>query len=460
MSAVSPVAPGAVPGAAPGRLSRRAFGIIFAVSLATAAGNTGLQSVLPAIGRQIGIADWLIAAIFSLSALLWTVSAPIWARESDKRGRKPLIALGLAGFVISMTGCALVVLAGLHRIVAPLAVFAGFTLLRAVFGLIGSAASPASQAYVADRTEGEARTESLSQLAGATGLGTIAGPAIAPLFVLPFITLSGPMFAFALGAAAVLGVTLRFLPERRKPAVFMRPKFLTRSGRLVAPPDIGAVGAPGADRGLWRDPRIFPFLLYGLLAGSAQAVNGYTLGFLIIDKLHIAPLSAQRLIAVAMMAGALAQLLAQWGLIRLFRMQASHLLVWGAALAGLGNLAMAAAPNYSGVVFAYALISLGFGFARPGFTAGSSLAATEAEQGAVAGLVTAANGATVIAAPVLGVMLYERAGFAPFVMNAAILSGLLAYALRNAALRRGGAPARESDSAQATLDFTEGGGTG
>ena len=261
-------------------------------------------------------------------------------------------------------------------------------------------------------------------------------------------------------AAGVLLVTLRFLPERRKPSVFMRPKFLTRSGRLVAPPDIGEVAATPASRGLWRDPRIFPFLLFGLLAGSAQAINGYTLGFLVIDKLHVAPLAAQRLIGVAMMAGALAQLLAQWGLIRLFRMQASHLLVWGAALAGLGNLVLAAAPRYSEVVFAYALLSLGYGFARPGFTAGSSLAATEAEQGAVAGLVTAANGATVIAAPVLGVMLYERVHFAPFLLNTAILAALLAYALLNAALRRGGAPARESDSAQATWTSPRAAGPG
>jgi hypothetical protein len=46
------------------KLSRRAFAIIFAVSMATAMGNTGLQSVLPAIGRSIGIADPLVAAVF------------------------------------------------------------------------------------------------------------------------------------------------------------------------------------------------------------------------------------------------------------------------------------------------------------------------------------------------------------------------------------------------------------
>ena len=104
-------------------LPPRDFAIVFVVLMAVAAGNSGLQSVLPAIGREIGIYDWAVAGIFSLSALLWPVSAPIWARASDRRGRKPLILFGLGGFVVSMTGCALVVLAGLHKLTGPLLVF-------------------------------------------------------------------------------------------------------------------------------------------------------------------------------------------------------------------------------------------------------------------------------------------------------------------------------------------------
>ena len=37
----------------PGALHKRSFAIIFGVSMATAMGNTGLISVLPAIGRSI-----------------------------------------------------------------------------------------------------------------------------------------------------------------------------------------------------------------------------------------------------------------------------------------------------------------------------------------------------------------------------------------------------------------------
>ena len=52
------------------RLSRRSFGILFAVSIVVAVGNTGLLSVLPAIGREIGIPDPMVAAIFSWNVLI------------------------------------------------------------------------------------------------------------------------------------------------------------------------------------------------------------------------------------------------------------------------------------------------------------------------------------------------------------------------------------------------------
>ena len=90
------------------------------------------------------------------------------------------------------------------------------------------------------------------------------------------------------------------------------------------------------------------------------------------------------------------------------------------------------APNYFSVVIGFAVVSLGFGFARPGFTAGASLAVKAGEQGAVAGVVAAINGACWLVAPVLGVALYEWKGFTPYLMNMLALAGLvwLAYADR------------------------------
>ena len=423
------------------RLPSRSFAVIFGVSIVTAVGNTGMQSVLPAIGRQIGFPDYLVAAIFSLSALLWAFSSPFWAARSDRSGRKPMMIVGLAGFLVSMVCCGAVVAGGVRHLAAPLVIFVLFLLSRALFGLFGSATNPATQAYVAERTDREERTGAMAGLAGAFGLGTIIGPAIAPVFVLPVVGLAGPMFAFAVIAAGMIVVVLRYLPEGP-----IRPSPVGRE-----PPIDPETPRPS----LLRDPRLKPFLVYGFLIAAAQTAQGQTLGFLIIDKLHLPPMQAQGYTAVAMMAGAIAGLLAQWGLIRMFRMAPRDLLRWGAGLAALANLIVAFAPSYSGVVLGYALSSLGYGFCRPGFTAGASLAVSHAEQARAAGAIAAVNGLNTVVAP-LFVMLYGAWGPAPFLVNTVILAGLMAYAVANGVLARAGAaPTTEDETAQSSLERSQ-----
>ena len=429
-----------MPAASPtsARLPRRSFGIIFCVSIATALGNTGMQSVLPAIGRQIGFPDFLVAAIFSLSALLWAFSSPFWAARSDRSGRKPMMIVGLAGFMVSMICCGGVVAAGVRHLAAPLVIFVLFLLSRALFGLFGAASNPATQAYVAERTDREERTGAMAGLAGAFGLGTIIGPAIAPVFVLPGVGLAGPMLAFAVIAAVMIVVVLRWLPE---------PPLAKPEAAPVADP---AAAAPPRVA-LLRDPRLTPFLIYGFLVASAQTAQGQTLGFLIIDKLRLPPMQAQGYTAVAMMAGAIAGLLAQWGLIRMFRMAPRDLLRWGAGLAALANLIVAFAPSYSGVVLGYALSSLGYGFCRPGFTAGASLAVDHSEQARAAGAIAAVNGVNVVVAP-LFVLLYGAWRPGPFLVNTFVLACLLVYAIFNGVLDRAGtSPATEDDAARSSL---------
>ncbi|MGA0545334.1 MFS transporter [Brevundimonas sp. VNH65] len=427
-----------------------AFFILCAVSLIASGGNMALQSVLPAIGREFHLSDTLVAGAFALSALLWTLTSPVWARQSDLRGRKRVIMIGLWGFVVSMLGFGLAATSGLEHWLGAALAFTLMAVARSVYGLFGSAAPIASQAYVADRTTAAERTQAMSLLASAQGLGTVIGPVLAPFLVLPVIGLAGPMYVFALIGAVALFVVWRRLP----------------SGDAVRTPSPSGQ-AEHRGKGLWKDPRVRDFLLYGLLVTGAQAVNISVLGFHVIDELATAgsglaamtARQAQPFIGLAMLTGAIATLMVQWGLIPLLRLQPRELMRWGAALALLGNLISILAPGYFGVVVGYAVVSMGVGFARPGFTAGSSIAVTAAEQGAVAGLMMSLAGLSFLAPPVIGVALYELSEPAPFVGNALLLIGALAAAWFSPALKAARAapdPTAPADTPPASQPGPEG----
>ena len=408
-------------------LSRTSFGILFCVSIVVAIGNTGLQSVLPSMSRELGFKDWMAPAIFSLSAVLWAIMSPIWARQSDLRGRKPLIMLGLIGFLISMVLCGLVISAGLHHVFGYLAVFILFLFARATFGLIGSASNPATQAYLAERTSRETRTEQMAGLASAFGLGTVVGPVLASILVVPVLSFAGPLFAFALIAGGMLVVVFKYLPEKPVPMV--------KDARPFSQAGVG-----GFIRNLGKllgDPRLAPFLIFGFLVSACQTAQGQILGFMIIDKLHVPASETQRYTAMAMMAGAMAGLLAQWGLIRIFRMSPAALMRWGVGLAAIANLMTAFAHDYLTVVLGFALGSLGYSFARPGFTAGASLTVGMGEQAQTAGAIAMVNGLNVVLGP-LFVAIYGFNSAAPFLINALVLAALTFYAMRNPMLRTAG----------------------
>lgn len=418
------------------RLSRRSFVIIFCLSMTTAIGNTGLQSVLPAIGRSIGIADSMVAAIFSLSSLLWAVASPLWARELDKRGRKPLMIVGLAGFAVSMVLCGLVVSAGLAHSASPTIIFGFFLVCRAIFGLFGSATTPASQTYIAERTCPADRTRMMSSLAGASSLGTVVGPVVAPLFIIGVFGFAGPLYAFALIATTMLIVVARYLDE--SPVLATKPPLRTDK----------AVGKP-----LWLRSNFAPFIAYGFLLLVCQNALTQTLGFLIIDKASKALPElpsptvlriAQGHIEIAMVGGALASLLALWGLIPLFRMTPKALLRWGAGLASLGSILVAISPDYSIAIIGYALSSLGFALGRPAFIVGASLSVPMKEQARVAGAIGAVNGVNVLFAP-FAVRLYELFAPGPFILESVVLAGLLAYACLSPTLRNVGSRLRTEE---------------
>jgi MFS family permease len=394
--------------------------------LVAAAGNTAMQSLMPSIGRQLGIPDLWVAAAFSLSAFIWVVSAPHWARQSDKRGRRALMRVGLYGFVSAMLICGLVLAAGLAGILPPTIVFLIFILGRCFYGGFGSAAPPAVQAYIAARTDGEQRTVALAAIASSFGLGTILGPALAPLFILPPFGLSGPLIVFAfIGTAVLIALRLR-LPDDTPPNI--------ARGQIVAEPSLGGASADtsllqhGERAQLrWRDPRIFRWNLIGIIGGHGQAALLGTIGFLVIDRLALPLDRAQQSIAIVLMVGAAATLLSQWWLIPQLGLPPRALVLWGSICAALGLAVVAFAGGIYGTTLGFALASVGYGFFRPGYTSGVSLSVAPNEQNAVAGMVTSVNGSAFIAAPGAGVALYTIWMPLPFLTACALMLGLASW---------------------------------
>ena len=432
------------------KLPRDRMALLFLVMLVTAAGNTAMQSVMPSIGTRLQVPDFWISLAYSWSALLWMAMAPFWARRSDRRGRKAMMAIGLVGFIASFGLCGLVLLGGLAGWYGLTATLLLFALARSFYGGFGSAAPPAVQAYVASRTSPAERTKALSLITSSFGLGTVLGPALAPFLILPGVGLVSPFFSFALFAVVVL-IALRLrLPDDD-------PQYAGRGEVMAAPfsassnsdgrrreldhddeideTNRAAVDAYGAEavpedagRLRWRDPRLRPWLISGLLGGHAQAMVLGIIGFLLLDRLGLRsdPDAGAGPIGLVLMLGAVATLLAQWGLIPMLHLGPRSATLWGMVLAAAGTLVIALGTELNSTAIGFALASLGFGLYRPGFTAGASLAVSRAEQGQSAGIVAAVNGAAYVAAPAFGVWLYNTSPWVAWSTILVLCSAVLA----------------------------------
>ena len=405
------------------------FALLFLVMLTIAAGNTALQSVLPALGRSLKVPDNAVAAAFSVSALVWVVAAPYWARRSDRQGRRQMVLLGLFGFCSSVFLCGVFLAAGILGWIAPLPAFGCFIIARMLYGTFGSAAPPAAQAIVAAGTSRAERTRALTLLASAFGLGTILGPALAPFFVLPVVGLSGPAFVFSIFGMGVLLVSARLLPNDA-PGNDARGAATSYPSIGGEPTGASVRAATAEDRGRLlplTEPRIWPWMLTGLVAGHAQAMTGQAVGFLVIDQLHLSAAQAAAETGVVLMVGAGSALLAQWGLIPNLKLAPRQLVISGSILAALGCVLTGFSHSLHMLAVSYGLASLGFGFLRPGFTAGASLAVGPHEQGAVAGRTTSVNGAVFVLGPSIGVGLYQFWGPLPYIAAGAALMLMLPW---------------------------------
>ncbi|KAB2329968.1 TCR/Tet family MFS transporter [Cytobacillus depressus] len=179
--------------------TKKALPILFLVMFLVMVGFGIIIPVIPFYAENIGASPaelgWLMA-VYSLMQLLF---APVWGRVSDRIGRKPVIAIGIAGLSLSFFLTAFSTQLWM--------LFAA----RIIGGILSSANMPTVMAYVADITSEENRGKGMGIVGAATGLGFIFGPAIGGMF--SKISLTTPFYIAGTISALTFFLVLFILKE-------------------------------------------------------------------------------------------------------------------------------------------------------------------------------------------------------------------------------------------------------
>ena len=161
-----------------------------------------VMPIIPFYMEQLGAGGTELGLLVASYAVMRLIFGPIWGSLSDRIGRKPILAVGVLGYGITMVGFGLATRLWM--------MFAA----RIFSGILSSATSPTAMAYISDSTSKEERGGGMGMMGAAAGLGTILGPALGG--ILADRSLSLPFFAAAGLSMLSLVLILVFLPESLK----------------------------------------------------------------------------------------------------------------------------------------------------------------------------------------------------------------------------------------------------
>ncbi len=175
--------------------------IVSLIALINALGYGIIIPILYTYSTKFGLTDAQNGLLFALFSACQFISTPIIGRLSDKYGRKPLLAISVAGTALSFFMAAF----------APNAII--LFLARALDGLTAGNI-PVVSSVISDSTKPEDRAKGFGIIGASFGFGFVFGPAISALtspygLQIPFI-ISG-----VIGVIATLATVL-FLPETNK----------------------------------------------------------------------------------------------------------------------------------------------------------------------------------------------------------------------------------------------------
>ncbi|MDF2446040.1 MAG: transporter [Moraxellaceae bacterium] len=379
------------------------FTLLFLAIMSMVLGQTLVFTLLPLLGREVGLKELQVGVIITASSAVYALAARYWGRQSDVWGRRRVMLVGLSGYTAGTLLFAGLFWLGMLDWLQGLMLWSCLIVARCAQSLVMAGTMPAANAYICDITTPATRTAGLARLGAANSMGTIIGPACGGL--LAAISLLAPL----LFAAAITGVCLVLMVWR-----------------LPESPRHGANGgeAPRIHLG-YNDGRYRVVLLIAVAMLVAYSVVQQTLAFYFQDVLRLDSQQAARQVGLALMLSAAVALVAQALLVQRMNWAPARLTFWGMASLVAGSAALGVAGSTGGLFFGVGLCGLGIGLAFPACLALASLAVGAEEQGALAGLTSSVPALGSIIGPVLGTGLYQLHPHLPYLANAVLLLPML-----------------------------------
>ncbi|MEG2804276.1 MFS transporter [Stenotrophomonas sp.] len=383
--------------------------LVFAALTGTMAMMAFVAVVGPVV-RLLGLAEWHAGLSVTAAGVLWMLSARRWGMLSDRIGRKRVLMIALAAYVLIYVAMAVFVDAALARAPAVWVSVAVLVGTRALVGLFYAAVPPTAAALVADGAAPGQRAAAMAKLGSANALGMVVGPAAAGWIA--FHQLSLTLYVAAL------------LPLLSLAAIAWR-----------LPADAPAATAAGRPRHRlgWTDARLRLPILAVFIAMISVTIAQVTVGFFAIDRLHLSPADGARSAGLALTAVGVGLILAQGLVMKCAGVPPRRWITIGALVSGLGFASVALVDARWTLLLAYAVAAFGMGFVFPSFQALAADAVEAHEQGAAAGTVASVQGLGMVIGPMLGTLLYQWRPSAPYLLVGALLLALSATALRHRA---------------------------
>lgn len=360
-------------------------------------GNSFLFAILPPIGREMGFSEVQIGSIVTASAVVFTLSAPLWGAKTEVWGRRRVILTALFFYCITTVLFASVVQLRLSGALSLLAAYGLLVALRIAFAGGSCGIYPSSQAYMADITTPENRTAGMSLIGIAMGVGMIAGPGMAAV-------VSGWGLALPFFAVATLSVPAGVLAY-----VYIK--------------DVPRDDPPASDTsGAIALRELLPLLFISMLVMVALATVQQASGFYFQDKFDLNAEETARAVGLALMASGISSVCAQLLFVQRLGWSPRTLIRMGAPCSFFGVVLLQTMDPYPMLVVGMAFFGLGMGQIMPGTIASISIKAGFHQQGRVAGLNTSAQSLGFIIGPLLGSGMYTVHPLLPYQIGLGLLA--------------------------------------